>query len=127
MPMLLYPGETADDVARFTAKTKVTAAAVVFGGEGYAVNDILRVIGGDYYPASLLKVSGVTAGVVTAVTIEASGQYLAEPANPVSTVTIIGSGRGATFNLTTVSDAIVKANIVNIEHRRSIWYLKYWE
>ena len=126
MPMLMYPGETADHLARFTAKTTVTVAAVVDGGGGYAVDDILRVLGGEYYPSALLKVSGVVAGAVTAVTIELAGQYLAEPTNPVSTRALVGSGSGATFNLTTVSDAIVKANIVNIEHRKSTWYLKYW-
>lgn len=127
MPLKLFPGETAESLARFTTKTQVTGAAVVDGGSGYAVDDILRVVGGEYYPDALLKVATLSGSAVATVTVDRAGQYLREPADPVDTVNLTGSGSGATFNLTTAADAIPQANIVNIEHRRSTWYLKYWE
>ena len=127
MPLKLYPGQTADDVALFTGKNKVQSAVVVNGGSGYAVNDILKVLGGEFYPAALLKVSTVAVDVVTAVTIESAGQYLKDPVDPVTTRALTGSGSGATFNLTMLADVIAQASIVSIKHRGSIWYLKYWE
>lgn len=92
----------------------VTAAAVVAGGTGYVVGDIITApvglstnppIGA---PVQLL-VTAAPGGVVSGVSVisqiagEATpqgGSYFAQQANPIAQGTTTGSGSGATFNLT---------------------------
>jgi len=127
MPMRLFTANTADEVSSYVNKNKVTAAAVVAGGTGYAIDDIIEVLGGVGLVSAFLKVSGVAGDVINAVTVERKGQYTTNPSNPVSTQAVVGTGSGATFNLTMASDAVPQANIVDITHRASVWYLQYWE
>jgi len=75
----------------------VTAAAIVNGGSSYAVNNILTVVGGTG-TAATLKVTTVSTGVITGITINAVGAYTVNPTNPV--LVTGGAGSGATFNLT---------------------------
>lgn len=99
----------------------VTAAAVVAGGIGYALNDVITLA---TTPAGLppigapaqLAVTGVSGGAVTAVTVvnvlgnasnsasgnpeTIGGSYFGVQANPVGTSATTGVGSGATFNLT---------------------------
>lgn len=80
-----------------TGKQKVSAATVSIGGSGYAAGDNV------YLSASVtLKVSSVSSGVITAVTIAATGQSdpSSLPANPVNQIGTSGLGVGAAFNLT---------------------------
>lgn len=75
------------------------SAVVVAGGAGYAVGNVLTVVGGDgVQQATKLTVSSVTAGAITAVAITQGGLYLDGPTNPVSVTG--GAGTGATFTLT---------------------------
>ena len=74
----------------------IGGATVNAGGSGYAVNDVLTVVGGTG-TAAQLKVSSVSGGVITAVTVQSAGLYSALPSNPVSVTG--GSGTSATFNL----------------------------
>lgn len=91
----------------------VTAAAVVAGGTGYAVNDIITLASGLSTNAPIgapcqLRVTGVTAGVITGVSVVSAlpgadakgGSYFTSQANPVAQGSTTGSGSGATFNLT---------------------------
>ena len=90
----------------------VTAAAVVDGGTGYNVGDIITGIAGLNTnppigaPVQLL-VTAAPGGVVSAVCVvpvlnggTAGGSYFVAQANPVAQGTTTGSGIGATFNLT---------------------------
>jgi hypothetical protein len=92
----------------------VTAAAVVSGGSGYAVGDIITLAGASAgnppigAPAQLL-VTGVSGSSVSSVSVvnqiagEAtpiSGSYFKVQSNPVAQGSTTGSGSGATFNLT---------------------------
>lgn len=91
----------------------VTAASVISGGTGYAVNDIITLVSGESTsppigaPCQLL-VTGVTAGVITGVSVISAlpgtdtkgGSYFAAQSNPVAQGSTTGSGSGATFNLT---------------------------
>lgn len=76
-------------------------AGVVTGGSGYAVNDILTAVGGTLYPSgvsSTVRVTAVSSGVITAVSIETPGKYLLPPASPGSPSSFSGgSGSGATI------------------------------
>lgn len=80
-----------------------TAAAVVAGGSGYAVGNVLRVDGGIYTVPVELTVTTVSTGAITAVSISNAGQYQTEPSNAVATTAVTGTGTGATFNLTFVA------------------------
>lgn len=86
----------------------VTGATIVGGGAGYTLNDVLTVVGGDG-TAATLKATGVTAGVITAVTVFTGGAYTGNPINPVSVTG--GTGSNATFTLV----------IPGIEVKRAKW------
>lgn len=74
----------------------VTSAAV---GTGYAVGDILTMVGGTFISAAKVKVSAVNAGTgaITGINLYAAGDYTASPANPAAVTG--GYGTGATFTL----------------------------
>jgi hypothetical protein len=73
--------------------------AIVGGGIGYTVNDVLTVVGGTG-SASQITVSTVSAGVITSITPGPnSGLYSVLPINPVSVTG--GTGSSATFNILT--------------------------
>jgi autotransporter-associated beta strand protein len=77
----------------------IGAAAVVFGGSGYSVGDVLTVQGGTSTVPAQLTVTAVGAGGdVTAVVVTQIGNYTVLPTNPVSVD--IGT---ATFSLTPTS------------------------
>lgn len=82
------------------ATASIQSAAVANGGASgtYALNDLLTVVGGTRTAAAVLRVTGVTAGQVTAVVIQTVGSYSVLPIGPVATTG--GGGIGATFNLT---------------------------
>jgi hypothetical protein len=82
--------------AQFLLLGAVTAASVEDGGTTYAVNDVLTVIGGSG-TAATLKVTAVSAGEITSVTLLTAGSYSVFPVSPV--IVSGGSGSGATFNL----------------------------
>lgn len=83
-----------------TGKQKVSTAVVAAGGSGYVVGDNIYLSGG-----VTLKVSAVSSGAVTGVTIAAVGNVASTdtPTNPVSQTGTSGTGTGATFTLTWVS------------------------
>lgn len=75
----------------------VTAATVTAGqaGSGYAVNDIVEVLGGTSTSKAKLKVTGVSGGAVTTLAVfEGGGAYSSRPANGASTDSAIGTGTG---------------------------------
>jgi hypothetical protein len=92
------PGDSVIDTVLAVASIKAVSAAVSAGGSGYSVNDVLTVSGTGTTPVKL-KVTGVSTGAVTSVTIMQAGQYTGAtpPSNPVSVSG--GGGSSATFNL----------------------------
>jgi hypothetical protein len=75
------------------------ATAIVSGGTGYTVGNVLTVVGGTpVVSATTMTVATVSSGVITSVTIANFGSYSTLPTNPVSVTG--GTGSGATFNLT---------------------------
>ena len=68
------------------------------GGSGYSVNDILTVSGGTQTAQAKFKVTAVSSGAVTAVSLDTKGNYSVIPTNPVSTTG--GGGTGATLTVT---------------------------
>jgi hypothetical protein len=86
-----------------TGYSHVTAAAVVSGGTGYAVNDTITI--GPLGEQVTLKVTSVAGGVINGISVFAAPQVLTKfiPTNPVPQVLSSGGGTGATFNLTWTS------------------------
>ena len=76
---------------------EAASAVVDNGGTGYAIDDILTIVGGTG-TAATLRVTSETAGVVDELSIETPGEYTVSPTNPVSLTG--GSGTGATATLT---------------------------
>ena len=70
---------------------------IVAGGSSYAVNDTLTMTGGTFSQAVVLKVTSVSSGAITGVTIQTAGTYTVLPPSPVSQGSTSGSGSGATF------------------------------
>lgn len=89
-----------------------TAVAIVSGGTGHAVGDVLTLAtpsSGLGAPAQVL-VTTVAAGVITGASLVTSifgetfaGSYFSVPTNPVAQASSTGTGTGATFNLTFAS------------------------
>jgi hypothetical protein len=85
--------------ATASAAMFIQTVSIVNGGTGYAVGNVLTVVGGTVITAATLTVSSVSAGVITGVTVTTGGtSYTVLPSNPVSVTG--GSGSGATFNVT---------------------------
>ena len=81
--------------------TSIVNAVISSGGSGYAVNDVLTVPGGS---SGTLKVSTVSSGVITAVTVNTAGiNYSNSVTVPVSVTG--GAGTGAVFYVMVSSDA----------------------
>ena len=79
----------------------VIAAAIVSGGTGYTIGDILTVSGGTVVNSlvATLEVLSVAAGVIDGVRVFNTGAYSAQPGNPVAVTGGTGAD-DATFNLT---------------------------
>jgi len=68
------------------------------GGTGYTVNDVLTIVGGTPVTTNgTVIVTAVSAGVVTAITIQNFSQYTVLPTSPVSVTG--GTGSGCTLNV----------------------------
>ncbi|MCE9564475.1 MAG: carboxypeptidase regulatory-like domain-containing protein [Planctomycetes bacterium] len=93
----------------------VATVSVASGGTGYTLGQVLTVSGGAG-TAAQFKVSGVTGGVINAVTIANLGNYTTTPGATVG----VGGGGGATFNVTYQMDVIsaaVDVGVANITVR----------
>jgi hypothetical protein len=83
--------------ATATCTLGVASYVVAGGGTGYAVGNVLTMVGGTFTSAGTCTVSAVSSGVITAVTATTGGAYTVAPTNPVSVTG--GAGTGATFTL----------------------------
>jgi hypothetical protein len=81
-------------------QNRITSVAVNAGGTGYVVGDVLTVQGGTYAVQAVLRVTSVSAGAVTGVSVQEEGNYSVTPTNPAAVTG--GSGSGATFTITWV-------------------------
>lgn len=129
--LMISPGRHYDFVARFgilypnhhdlhnygisvnswtTANNQMSAAAINAGGTGYSVGDVLTIAGGTG-TAAKLYVLAVSGGAVTSVALNTAGDYSAAPSNPVSVTG--GTGSGATFNLTFVTNSLIFPDLIS--------------
>lgn len=91
-------------VANGAFSNRITTAAVVAGGTGYAVNDVLEVQGGTSREKGKVRVATVSGtAVLTVALFETGGAYSSAPGAGSSTAKIgptAGSGSGCTLNPT---------------------------
>jgi hypothetical protein len=79
----------------------VSSFAVTAGGSGYAVNDILTLVGGTSSVVASAKVLTVDgSGVVLTVQVNAVGSYSVQPASPVATTVNPAGGSNCTLTPT---------------------------
>jgi subtilisin-like proprotein convertase family protein len=99
----------------------VVSAAVTAGGSGYAVGDILTVLGGTFTTVAQLMVTAVDAnGAVTGITVAQGGAYSVLPNNSVSVTDVTTpTATGATFALTAGG-----LNILNGKNYLGTWHLQ---
>jgi hypothetical protein len=84
---------------------KLSSAAVVAGGSGYSVGDIITLAGGKGAPAKV-AVDTLSGSAVATVTVPTAGDYSEVPADPVAQAFVgpAAGQTGATFNLTMLSN-----------------------
>jgi hypothetical protein len=88
-------------------------ATVANGGSGHAVGDVLPISGGTPYAAATVatvKVTAVSAGVITGIAVLSNGLYSASPSATSGQGVSSGTGTGATFNLTMAPQQIFRAS-----------------
>ena len=76
----------------------VSSTSITSGGTGYTVGDIITGFGGTYSIACQLKVTTVSSGVITGVSVYNTGTYTTAPSGATSFSG--GTGRGASITLT---------------------------
>ncbi|CAB4152234.1 hypothetical protein UFOVP620_4 [uncultured Caudovirales phage] len=104
----LYTGQTItgstvlpDTIITALGNGTVLSAVIGNPGSGYAINDIVTVLGGVYgnSPAYFTITSIAAGGAVATLSLNFAGEYTSTPANPVSTTTN-NAGTGLTLTLT---------------------------
>jgi len=109
VPSVALAAPTTAGGVQATASTTVqySGATIAAGGTGYAVSDVLTLVGGS--GTTTVRVTTVSAGAVTAVTYNSGGGgYTSTPTNPTSTTG--GTGSGCTLNVTWAIDTITIIN-----------------
>jgi len=99
--------EVHKDNAFITTPMTIASATIHTGGTGHALNNVITLaIGsaaGTGTPAQL-KVTGVSGGVITSVTVEVPGEYTVAPSGNISQASTTGTGSGAAFQLILAED-----------------------
>lgn len=93
--------------ATFSLIGSVCSAEIAAGGSGYSVNDELTVVGGTG-AAAVFKVTAVSSGVITAVSLINAGAYTSSPPSPASVTG--GTGIGANFEIT---EGVLSAGVIS--------------
>jgi hypothetical protein len=115
----------------------VADATVIAGGSGHAVNDVITIPGGTCTTQPQLKVTGVSGGAITAVSVQTPGRCSKRPLQTASMTSFpanaqgatTGAGTGATFDLRTAGPAtfhIQDAYLIRIE-RNALGGAKAWD
>ena len=84
--------------ATVSAYLRIYGETLTSGGTGYTVNDIIKFVGGTGISTASYRVTSVSAGVVTGITLNTAGGYTTVPSNPISVTG--GTGTGATITVT---------------------------
>ena len=96
----LTPSQGAPTVAAtFSCTIGANLASLGAAGTGYAVGDVLTIVGGTFTTAATITVSAASAGAITGINLTTTGTYTIAP-SPLSGIAVTGGhGTGATFTL----------------------------
>jgi hypothetical protein len=98
--------------ATFSPVMQVATSSLATAGSGYAVNNVLTVVGGTFTSAATFTVNTVDgSGAILTYSLTSSGAYTVLPTSPVSVTG--GAGTSATFNLLTYTLAASGGTITN--------------
>ena len=90
-----------------------TVAVVSAPGNGYSENDLITLTRGTFGRATVLRVTGETAGAIATVSVEDGGTYSVAPGNPVAQGSVAPpGGSAATFTMTYSLVRTAKISIV---------------
>lgn len=94
-----------DQVVEMVSSDHVDTVAIVSGGSGYVVDELITLTDGTRTHDAVFRVTSVTGGVIDGIQIEEGGAYTADPDLTATTAhTSSASGTGATFDLTMLSE-----------------------
>ena len=94
-----------DQLIEIATSDHVDTVAIVSGGTGYAVDEIITLTDGTRTHSATMRVTAVSSGVITGIQMEQNGAYTVDPDLTATTShTSSGSGTGATFDLTMNSE-----------------------
>jgi lysophospholipase L1-like esterase len=89
------------DFGADAAPSYVAETASLSGGSGHALGDEITLAGGTFTTATVLRVTGVTGGVVSSIAIKSPGSYSVRPAaGPMVQGSTTGTGTGFTYTPT---------------------------
>ncbi len=86
-------------VLKLLTDQRITSARIEDPGSGYALNDTITLLGGNYTTQAIIRVTSVDTGEITGVEIVEAGAYTVVPSNPVVQSSTSGSGVDAQFTL----------------------------
>jgi hypothetical protein len=84
--------------ATVSAYLRIFGETLTSGGTGYTVNDIITFVGGTGISTASYRVTSVSVGVITGISLNTAGGYTTVPSNPISVTG--GTGTGATITVT---------------------------
>lgn len=84
----------------------LTNISVAVGGSGYAVGNILTLVGGTFAQQAQIRVAAISGGAVTEVEIIAIGDYLTAPSSPAATTG--GGANNCTLSFDEETQDVVK-------------------
>jgi len=93
----VFDGSQSQGVSGYLSRRSVVSATVDSGGTGYAVGNLLNIVGGTSTTTAQVRVLTITGSAVDTVEVVTEGFYSAIPTNPVATA---GAGTGCTLDLT---------------------------
>lgn len=100
------------ELPAFISNEGALEVAIVAGGTGYAVNDVLTGVSGTGTKATA-TVTAVSAGVITALSPTAEGDYTVAPDDTDTTTVAPAGGSGATVSWTMVNKKTCEGNTFN--------------
>lgn len=94
-----------DQLIEIATSDHVDTVAIVSGGTGHAVDDLITITDGTSTHSAVFRVTSVAGGVIDGIQIEQGGAYTVDPDLTATTAwSTSGSGVGATFDLTMESE-----------------------
>jgi hypothetical protein len=100
---IVLPINISEQYQEHFTSLRVYSMAVVSGGTGYSIDDIVELNTGTQTLKARAKVTAISGSTVTAVQVVSPGNYTVAPSSSGSTTAIVGTGTGLTITASTHS------------------------